>query len=175
MRITFSNQLVTDSIYYNDLAPDDAAYKLAVDWMDQGCSLGEAVAAAAATVCGVRWASVNKVRPNSTKVQILALFDNGEFTDCYSYHFHGTPCEEVLANEKFCRFDDVQSAFPDDEELRQMGVVDYAGKSVRSVDTRLLGHLVVFNDSMINDIHRLESVVCRLVPLLQLEWDNFYD
>jgi hypothetical protein len=125
-------------------------------------------------VCGARWTSVNKVIPGTDKVQILALFDNGEFADCYAYSFEGTPCASVLASERFCHFDDVQNAFPSDEELKTMGVVDYAGKSVRHISSTLLGHLVLFSDTMMKDVNQLESVINRLVLLLNLEWENYY-
>lgn len=175
MQVTFSNQVSHDITIPSNLSAADGAFKLATAWLDQGCSLGEAISAAAAITCEARWACVNKIMPAQDRVQILALFDNGIFTDCFDYQFHDTPCEEVLASEKFCRFDDVQRAFPEDKELEEMGVVDYAGKAFRDVHNNLLGHMVIMHDApMVND-ERLESVICRLIPLLLLEWNNYYD
>jgi hypothetical protein len=172
VQIHFSNQLQVEVQLPPGLSDADTAFHLVMDWLDQGCAVAEAVAAAAAIVCGARWATVNQVDTHSQEVQILALFDDGEFADCYTYHFAGTPCDSVLASKHFCRFDDVQKAFPDDEELQTMGVVDYAGKSVRDVTSSLLGHLVVFHNDLMVDVKKLESVINRLVLLLQLEWDN---
>lgn len=174
MEVSFSNQITCSVTELDETSPDDHAFELANSWLNQGIELSESIAAAAAVACGCRWAMVNKVLPGSTKVQILALYDNGVFVDCFTYDFQKTPCEEVLANEKFCHFDDVQRAFPGDKDLEVMGVEDYAGKAFRNRKHELAGHLVVMHDRHMANQETVERVVNRLVSLLKLEWDDVY-
>lgn len=148
----------------------DNAFELASSLLDKGVNLPEAMAAAVATVCNGRWAAFCQLSSETNQAQILALYDSGHFVDCFTYNFQQTPCEEVLSSEKFCRFEDVQRAFPEDEDLEKMGVYDYAGKAFKNRNGELAGHLLVMHDQPFDDDKLLESVINRLISFIQIEW-----
>jgi len=103
--------------------PSDAV-KVASGWLNDGVRFEEAIAAASALSANCRWSAVCKLQKNTNKVNILALYDSGRFVDCFSYNFNKTPCEEVLTEDKFCHYTEVQHTFPEDKDLVDMGVAD---------------------------------------------------
>ncbi len=152
----------------------DRAYHLATGWIEQGCDLGEAVAASAATVTGCHWALVVRTLPNK-KARVVALFDGSQFKDTFDFERLDTASDSVLNSELYQHFANVQDEFPEDLELEQMGIIDYAGKSVRDLDNKVLGHLVLMHTHSMDDLEVIESVINRLVAFLRIEWANFYD
>jgi hypothetical protein len=153
-------------------ADSSSAIKLANGWLNDGITFAEAIAAASALYTHCRWAAVSQLEQGSTKVNILALVDGHQFVDCFSYDFDKTPCAEVLGQEKFCHYSGVQHAFPEDKDLKTMGVADYAGVSFRDSLGNTAGHIFVMSDKKIKDLNKVEDIVLAMATLIQLEWPS---
>ncbi len=145
------------------------AVELARQWLDLGAPLAEAVAMAAGVNSGCRWACVSEFKQGSDHVSLLAMTDNGLLVDCFSYQFNRTPCEEVLAQDKFCFFSGVQQTFPEDKDLEVLGVMDYAGKRFTDFEHNVVGHLVLLDDKPMNE-RQVEQIIFAMVTFLHLEW-----
>jgi len=169
--VTFSNGLKQKFDISADTPPATQAIEAANRLLNQSVPFAEAIAASAAISSGCRWAAVSRLTPNSSQVEILALYDNGKFVDCFSYDFNKTPCAEVLGQENFCFFRDVQRAFPDDPDLEVMGVSDYAGLSFGRQGEKIDGHLFVMHDTPLEKYLEVEDVLMSMVALIKLEWD----
>ncbi|TQV73128.1 hypothetical protein FLL45_16890 [Aliikangiella marina] len=142
------------------------------NWLNENIDYTQAITAASALAAGTRWAIISKrLGHDSSRVKMLALFDQGEFKDCQIYDFIGTPCEEVLSKDKFCLFSNVQKAFPDDPDLVEMGVMDYAGCALRDKNNKSVGHLFVMHDQPINNFDEVEEIILAMIAILKLEWD----
>ncbi len=148
------------------------AIRLANGWLNDGVSFEEAIAAACALCTHCRWAAVSQLEQDTSKVNILALIDNDSFVDCFSYDFNKTPCEQILGQDKFCHFSGVQHAFPEDEDLKNMGVADYAGSSFRDDSGCIVGHIFVMSDKPMTHLNEIEETISAMTTLLQLEWPS---
>ncbi|WP_144392867.1 hypothetical protein [Pleionea sediminis] len=155
------------------LSPVDNALGMVNMLCNQSIELPKAVTATAALVCHCRWAAFSRIRKGKTEAEILALYDSGSFVDCFTYDFRKTPCEKVLGQDKFCRFDDVQRSFPEDEDLFKMGISDYAGRAFRNRNYEVEGHLFVMNDWPFSNDKDLEPVISSLVSFVQVEWQHY--
>ena len=172
--IKFSNgqQVKVES---HDTEGSSNAIQLANGWLNDGIKYEEAIAAACALCSHCRWAAVSRLEQGTSNVNILALIDNDSFVDCFSYDFNHTPCEEILGQDKFCHFSGVQHAFPEDKDLKTMGVADYAGASFRDNSGRIAGHIFVMSEKPMVDLKEIEDTISAMAVLLQLEWPSARD
>ncbi len=96
-----------------------------------------------AQVSQADYALVGELADDPEKVRTVAVFARGEFQENFTYSLRGTPCQEVIAGE-LCSFPrDVQTLFPQDLMLREMGVESYIGIPLMNSGRQPLGLLVV--------------------------------
>lgn len=171
-KIKFTNQYVESNDILEKIDAAEKAVRFANRWLNNNVNFAEAIAAAAAITAQCRWAAVSRLKQGTNRVDILALIDNGVFVDCFSYEFNQTPCEEILGQEKFCHFREVQHSFPEDEELTQMGVADYAGCSFKDRNGKIAGHIFVMHDKPMENIFEIEKIITTMISLIQLEWPD---
>ena len=93
----------------------------------------------------VRYALIGEV--NGDRVQTLAVWDQEGKTGDFEFELTGSPCEHILETQKSCFFPQgVQSHFPDDRLLAEMGSESYMGCPLSDSEGRTLGHLAVVDD-----------------------------
>ncbi len=117
-------------------------------------SLGEAL--------GVRYAFIGRMVPqDSTKIETLAVYANGQVVDNMVYELGGTPCENVLVRERdTCIYaEGVAAQFPDDHLLVEMGVESYAGTPLADSTGQISGLLVVRDDKPFADPTMVENLL----------------
>jgi PAS domain S-box-containing protein len=95
-----------------------------------------------------------------TRVRSFVFWQGDRFGDEFEYDLHGTPCEQVL-NGKVCQVfpDQLQSRFPNDQDLEALQAQSYAGISLLNSSGDLLGHLAVLNDQPIQDEARTRAIL----------------
>ncbi|MBT9613601.1 MAG: PAS domain S-box protein [Burkholderiales bacterium] len=77
---------------------------------------------------GADYAFVAEIIPGSTDhMRTLAVSIQGESADNFEYALTGTPCASVVGKETCTYLHDVQSQFPDDRLLAEMGAEAYVG------------------------------------------------
>ncbi|MBR2513747.1 MAG: EAL domain-containing protein [Halomonas sp.] len=93
----------------------------------------------------------------------LAVWSAGELQANFTYPLLGTPCETVVGRESCLYPCDVQSRFPRDELLGQLGAESYLGVPLFASDGSAIGLLAILHnrpmqvDAVENDIIRIAA------------------
>ncbi len=79
------------------------------------------------------------------RIHVMAVCVRGKIVENFSYHLHGSPCENVVGREP-CHYPrDVQSLFPEDRMLVEMGIESYIGHPLFGSVQQPLGLLAVMH------------------------------
>ncbi len=113
---------------------------------------------------------ISVLQENETGVaETLIFWLNGELQPNVRYELAGTPCEQVIG-EKVCTFgSDVQSRFPEDDMLRQMGIEAYVGVPLFDSAGRALGLQFALYQKPIANASFEESVMRIFAARVSLE------
>ncbi|MFQ5593175.1 MAG: GAF domain-containing protein [Anaerolineae bacterium] len=100
-----------------------------------------------ARALGVRWALVGRLRGDEREmVETLALWDADHLADNITYDLAGAPCQDVARKGFVIHADGVQTRFPQDVLLQEMGAECYAGSPLLASDGSVVGILAVLDD-----------------------------
>jgi len=83
--------------------------------------------------------------PSNTRVRTLAFWRRDTFVDNVEYEVTGTPCEIAVGGDRSYHARDLQSRFPDDTNLVEMGAESYLGLPLVNAAGDVLGHLAVLD------------------------------
>ena len=98
------------------------------------------------------------------------LEDDKEHTHCLSirmgdqwgpgfiYSLHDTPCGETIGNGEAYYADNVQSVFPNDQDLIDLKAVSYKGIRLESSEGKPIGHLAILDEKPFVDSQRTQSL-----------------
>jgi formate hydrogenlyase transcriptional activator len=89
-----------------------------------------------------------------TAVRVLAFWAGDRFADEISFALRGTPCERVIGGEVCYYPENLQTLFPEDKGLIDLGAESYLGLPLLASSGEILGHLVVIDD---RPTHTLEA------------------
>lgn len=105
-------------------------------------SLTENLAAA----LGVRFVFVAEWLASGGRVRTLAFWKGDGFGENVEYDLEGTPCQRVIRGE-VCHYErDIQSQFPRDRDLVNLGAQSYLAVPLVSPTGKILGHLAALDD-----------------------------
>ncbi|HSP55660.1 MAG TPA: PAS domain S-box protein, partial [Dehalococcoidia bacterium] len=111
-----------------------------------------------AEVVGSRYAFLGKVS-GEDRVSMLAVWTGEGFGENFEYELKGTPCENVV-DRQVCVFPrDVQSLFPADVSLAEMGVESYMGAPLFDSAGRALGVLAVMDNRPMEPSENQRSIL----------------
>jgi PAS domain S-box-containing protein len=80
------------------------------------------------------------------RLKSLAFWFNGELVPEIDISVEGSPCEVVLEKGQVLHVaEEVSGEFPDDPDLKKMGMVGYMGIPFKDADGVVVGHLAVFD------------------------------
>lgn len=102
-----------------------------------------------ARAAGVRYATIG--RKFGDEIKTLAFSADGEIANNFNYHYRYAPCNETLNRGLFFVPDSVQSRFPSETSLVEMGLESYCGCSLASSDGEPLGVLTLLHDKPLQD------------------------
>jgi GAF domain-containing protein len=83
--------------------------------------------------------------PSNTRVRTLAFWSRDTFIDNVEYEVKGTPCEIAIGGDRSYHPRDLQSRFPDDRNLVEIGAQSYLGLPLVDAAGDVLGHLAVLD------------------------------
>jgi PAS domain S-box-containing protein len=87
---------------------------------------------------------VTEFLPGKNRLRALAFWMEDHFVDAYEYDIPGTPCENVVTEQRLFHIpDNVIELFPNDPDLVPFGAVSYLGAPLTDLDGTILGHLAV--------------------------------
>ncbi len=107
-----------------------------------------------AEILGIRYAFVTEcANTQKTRVRTLAFWLDNSFTNNVEYDLKGTPCEEVIFNNKYyCHEKNITQIFPDDQDLVDLEAESYAGIPLIDSKGEVIGHIAVLDtEPMIDD------------------------
>ncbi len=115
---------------------------------------------------GVQYALISQINTKNPEISdTLAVWAKGGFTENFSYPLKGTPCEQVTKEGACLYADNVQTLFPEDKLLVDLGVVCYFGVPLRTVSGEVLGIIAILDDkvaqSKFSTSKLLESLAVR--------------
>lgn len=99
-----------------------------------------------ATVLGVDHVLVADVTQHH-QAETLAVWSQGGLLSNMTYPLAGTPCETVLGGKPCLYARDVQTRFPDDKLLSELGAESYLGRALYAPDGALIGLLAVLKNA----------------------------
>lgn len=123
----------------------------------QGSNIYQASVEAIHRALGWRWVLVTRFKQEG--VETLAYWNGNSIDENFSFELAGTPCEAMIANERYTLFTDVAKAFPKDTALQEMGAKTYAGLIYRDANQKPIGHIMAMHDALGVDYHYAEDVI----------------
>ncbi|MGH7948502.1 MAG: sigma-54 interaction domain-containing protein, partial [Candidatus Binataceae bacterium] len=104
-----------------------------------------------ASALGCQYSFVSELSADASRFRTLALWGRGEFLANIDIPVSGTPCEAVLNGQMSHHPDRVCELFPDDLGIRTWGVESYCGVPLLTSDSKVVGHLAMFDDKPMRD------------------------
>jgi formate hydrogenlyase transcriptional activator len=86
-----------------------------------------------------------------TRVRTLAFWSRDTLADNIEFDLAGTPCEAVINGQASCYTDDLQTRFPRDSGLVDLGARSYLGVPLIGTSGEILGHLAVLDIKPMED------------------------
>jgi PAS domain S-box-containing protein len=111
-------------------------------------------------ICGVQTVFIGELdKEEQQRISSISIYSHGQIAENFSYDLRDTPCERVL-NDSMCFYaSDVQTAFPRDFLLTEMGVDSYLGIPLLGSKGQLLGIIVMLNDKPMPFPKEAESIL----------------
>lgn len=99
---------------------------------------------------------------NERTVNTLGLAEKSTVLPNVSYPLAGSPCENVITNGMCQHSSNIQSRYPDDPMLVDMGGQSYVGVVLPSIDGEPVGHLAVIDKDEMPDTEGVARVLSIL-------------
>lgn len=92
------------------------------------------------------FAWITEYLPESESLRALAFLQDDNLVNDFEYAISGTPCEPVIKYARMIHHpEDVQSCYPQDDDLKKLGMVSYMGVPLIDSDGSILGHMAVMD------------------------------
>ncbi|MEX5217312.1 MAG: sigma 54-interacting transcriptional regulator [Nitrospira sp.] len=89
---------------------------------------------------------VTEYFPERRTLRALAFWMDGHWVKDYEVDIAGSPCEQVIDTRELVHFPDrLLELFPDESDVKALGVVSYMGAPLLDVDGNILGHMAVID------------------------------
>ncbi len=106
------------------------------------------------------FAFIGKLSPDKRAIHTLAFWGHGKSMDNFTYELRGTPCENVIEQQKFCIYTrDIQKLFPEDRPLVEMGIESYMAAPLFNTAGQAIGLLALMNSKPIGEQQRAEAIL----------------
>jgi PAS domain S-box-containing protein len=110
--------------------------------------------------CQVAYAFVGMIdERNPWTARAIAVSHNGQLIDGFAFDLRDTPSEDVVGKSLCYYKTGIQSLFPDDRALAQMGIDSYMGIPLVSNTGKPLGLIVLLNGSPIPQPEQAEAIL----------------
>ena len=93
-----------------------------------------------------RFAFIGLIKTNENRIQTLCVWAGDRYAENFEYELTGTPCNDVITQNKELIPTNVRELYPDDELLTQMGIDSYFGAPLITKDLGVIGIVSVMDD-----------------------------
>ena len=112
-----------------------------------------------AQVLNTHGAWVTEYFPEKRTLRALAFWMDGHWVKDYEVDIAGSPCEQVIETRGLVHFPDrLIELFPDEPDMKAIGVVSYMGAPLLDMGGRILGHMAVIDRRPMPDEPRLHAI-----------------
>ena len=112
---------------------------------ETGEAFFQALVRSLAGALGARYAFVAEFAGTASRVRTLAVWGGEGFLDNIEYALDGTPCESVLKGEICFYPKGIQTLFPKDTDLAEIGAESYLAIPLTNRAGKALGHLAAID------------------------------
>jgi PAS domain S-box-containing protein len=99
-----------------------------------------------ASALNTDFAWVTEYFEESRRLRALAFLNGDDLVEDFEYDISGTPCEPVIAGAQLIHHPSgVQACYPQDADLRTLGLESYMGVPLLDLDGTILGHMAVMD------------------------------
>jgi hypothetical protein len=102
-------------------------------------------------------------------IRTAVLYADGKFVNDYSYPLGGTPCENVVGRSCCYYPSNIQQMFPNDAELKHLGIESYIGLPVLASDGKPLGLIALMDKKLIQNPGKIEAGLKSIAPMVTRE------
>ena len=105
------------------------------------------------------------------RIHVMGVCVHGKIVENFTYRLHGTPCENVVGREPCHYPHHIQSLFPEDHMLVEMGIESYVGYPLFGSAGQPLGLLAVMHSGPIPEEEPATSIlrICATRAAAELE------
>ena len=121
------------------------------------------------TAKNVRLTFIATVNLDFKTVDTLAVWKDGEFDSNFSYSLIGTPCEKIVAREACFYAQGLQQLFPEDAQLKELGLESYMGVPLLNNNESVIGLLAILGDKPMTDQMLTEPLMLSLATRAAME------
>lgn len=116
-----------------------------------------------------KYVIIGSLSEQHTHVQTVVFMEEGKLSGNFTYSLLGTPCQEVFT-QKFCYYPiGVMDSFPEDEELKTLGIQSYLGSLLLSDNEEQIGLTVLMDTKQISNPAFAEHLIMVLGPAIEEE------
>jgi PAS domain S-box-containing protein len=100
---------------------------------------------------------------NELLANVLASWEQSDFGESFQYNLQDTPCIHVVQNKVMCCYtQDLQSQFPGDRYLVDIGAQSYVGIPILNPEEELLGFIAVLDTKPMEEDLDLQSSILEI-------------
>jgi formate hydrogenlyase transcriptional activator len=107
-----------------------------------------------------------------SRVRTLAFWSGQSLAENVEYDLAGTPCEAVIGGATAVHKDDVQTRFPQDQDLATLGARSYLGLPLLAASGEILGHLAVLDAAPLRDDEVTTAVLRTFAARASMELER---
>ena len=112
-----------------------------------------------ANVIKVKYVIIGEYDKEKRTISSKAFWNNGKL-DKIEYSIEGTPCDLVLTNDQLVYYPEkIVEFFPDDEDLKTLGVSSLMGYPLRNSQGKVIGNIIIMNDGPITYPETTENLL----------------
>ena len=151
--------LIDNSLRQRELFQALEKFLQTIDQSDDESNFFINCAKGLAEAFNAQFSLIGKLSKEKTKIETIALCNNGQQVENFSYDLAGTPCEDVMnLNVEFIP-SQVASLYPKDKLLLDMGIEGYCGAPLITEKGEAIGIIVVMDTQPILDREWLKPIL----------------
>ena len=116
-----------------------------------------------------KYVVIGSLSDHETHVHTIVFMEDGKLLENFTYSLHGTPCLEAVS-QKFCYYPfGLTDCFPEDEDLKTLGVESYLGAILLSEKDEQIGLTALMDTKQISNPAFAEYLIKVLSPAIEEE------
>lgn len=121
---------------------------------------------------GMRYAFIARVDHSASTAHTVAVWCGDRYGENFSYALEGTPCSNVVSGGDCFYPSNVQTLFPHDALLVDMGIASYWGTALRTSTGELLGVMAIMHDHPIIETPQTHALLQTFALRTSIEMER---